>query len=154
VRKGVAPTLRNTVCGLTSKVIAAFPELSVVNVWVLNKVLLGFDNTANEPVMTLEVLPSSEAILMVLKYVDAFTVKAKVEVRTVLPAVPVIVVVVVPTVAAPVAVKVNVAVQVGLQEVGEKAALTPLGNPDAVNVTACVVPLVKVVLTEFVILDP
>ena len=51
------------------------------------------------------------------------------------PEVPVMLTVAVPTVAEPEAVKVAVELQVGVQDVGENAAVTPVGKPVAVKDT-------------------
>jgi len=48
------------------------------------------------------------------------------------------------------AVKVNVVEQAGLHDVGENAAVTPVGKPEAVKVTAAVEPEVRVVETVLV----
>ena len=60
----------------------------------------------------------------------------------------------VPTVAEAEAAKVRVVVQVGLQEVGAKEAVTPLGNPEALKDTAAVAPEDKVEVMALVTDDP
>jgi hypothetical protein len=49
---------------------------------------------------------------------------------------------------------VSVEEQAGLQLVEEKEALAPVGKPEAERVTAWALPVVKVVLIEFVVEDP
>ena len=76
-----------------------------------------------------------------LKEADAgFTVKLKVVVLVTPPPVPVTVTVEVPVVADAPAVRVRVVEQVGEHAVGENAAVTPEGSPDAEKDTACAVP--------------
>ena len=75
-------------------------------------------------------------------------------VRTVAPAVPVMVVVVVPIAAEAVAVRVKVEVQVGVQDVSEKEAVTPDGNPDAEKDAAWAVPVERVAVMVLVTLEP
>jgi len=80
----------------------------------------------------------------------AVTVKLKVVVLVTVLLVPVTVTVLVPTVADPLAVKVSVDEQVGLHDVGEKAAVTPVGKPEAVKVTLEVDPVLRVEVMELV----
>jgi hypothetical protein len=49
---------------------------------------------------------------------------------------------------------VRVELQVGLQLVGEKLQLVPLGNPEQEKLTDCVVPVNKVAVTVVVALSP
>jgi hypothetical protein len=49
---------------------------------------------------------------------------------------------------------VSVEEQLGLQLFGEKEAVAPEGNPDAENVTGCVVPETNVALIELVTDEP
>ena len=79
-----------------------------------------------------------------------FTVKVKVVLRVTPPDVPVTVIVEFPVVAELLAVRVSVEEQVGLQEVGEKDALTPEGRPEALKLTDCALPADKVAVTELV----
>lgn len=51
-------------------------------------------------------------------------------------------------------VKVRVEVQVGVQEVGAKDAVTPAGNPEAVKETEAEVPVDKVAVAVLVMDDP
>ena len=67
---------------------------------------------------------------------------------------PLIVIVAGPRVAVLVAVSVSVLVQVGLHGLVVNAALTPLGRPEALKVTACVVPLTRVALMVLLPLVP
>lgn len=82
----------------------------------------------------------------------AFTVRLIVAVCVRLPEVPVIVTVEVPVVAVELAVKVSVLVVVpGL---GLKPAVTPVGKPEAANVTLLVNPFKRVMVTVLVPLAP
>ena len=54
----------------------------------------------------------------------------------------------------PLVLMVRVEEQLGLQLFGEKEAVAPEGNPDAENVTGCVVPETNVALIELVTDEP
>jgi hypothetical protein len=82
--------------------------------------------------------------------VGKFTVKLNDVIRVTPPPVADTVMVEVPAAAAPVVLMVIVEEQVGLQLADENEAVTPEGNPDAENVTACVVPETNV---EVIVLD-
>jgi hypothetical protein len=84
---------------------------------------------------------------------DAFTVSAIVVVRESVPDVPVMVTLAVPIVAVLDAANVTVLL-FPVVEVGLKAAVTPLGNPLALNATAPVKPPVRVIATDALELDP
>jgi hypothetical protein len=71
-----------------------------------------------------------------VKVNEAFTVSENVVVCVSVPAVPVTVIVAVPVVAVVDAVSVNVDEHVGLHDAAENDAVTPVGNPEAENVTA------------------
>lgn len=61
----------------------------------------------------------------------------------------------VPTAAVPVAENETVTVQVGLHGLFVKVAVTPVGRPEAENVTAAVVPLTSVpVIDDDALVDP
>jgi len=87
-----------------------------------------------------------------------FTVRLIVVVCVVDPDVPVIVTVAVPVVADEEAVSVNVEVAFplagGVTGFGENAAVTPLGNPDALNVVAELKPFRLVMVIVLVPLPP
>jgi hypothetical protein len=76
--------------------------------------------------------------------VGKLTVKLKDVVRVTPPPVADTVIVEVPAAAAPLALSVIVEEQLGVQLDEEKEAVTPDGNPDAENVTACALPETKV----------
>ena len=86
--------------------------------------------------------------------VGAFTVRLNVVVCTTAPLVPVTVMDAVPSGVVPDVVNVTVVVHVGVQDVGEKLAVVPAGNPLALNVTSAAVPVTNVAVTVLVVAPP
>jgi hypothetical protein len=84
----------------------------------------------------------------------AVTVKVKVVVWLTEPAVPVTVMIELPGGVEGVVLIVNMVLQVGEQLVGINEAVTPAGRPEALNVTAWVVPDDRVEVTVFVTVEP
>lgn len=108
------------------------------------------------PCVTVSV--DGEAPMVKLAVAEAFTVRAMVVVWTVEPDVPVIVTVALPVVAVEEAVRVRVDPAVllagGVTGLGENAAVTPLGKPEAVSVVAELKPLRLVTVMVLVPLEP
>ena len=100
------------------------------------------------PCTTLKLLGLAESA----KVGDALTVSAIVAVSLKLPDVPVIVTVAAPVVAVALAVKVKVLVEVA--GFVPKAAVTPVGNPDAEKVTFPVKPFAGVIVSVLVLVVP
>ena len=88
-------------------------------------------------------------LVRVRVYVRGFTVNENVVVLVNELLIPVTVIVLVPIAAIELAVKVNTVEQVGLHDIGENEAVTPVGNPVTEYETASVVPDTKVAIIVF-----
>jgi len=101
---------------------------------------------------------SDDGEVLTLKFGGALTVRVMVAVCVVEPEVPVTVTVAVPVVAVEEAVRVSVEVAVplagGVTGFGENAAVTPLGNPEAVRLVAALKPFKLVTVMVLFPLEP
>jgi hypothetical protein len=86
--------------------------------------------------------------------VGKFTVKLNVVVLETPPPDAATVMVELPAGVEPLVLRVSVEEQLGLQLLGEKEAVAPEGNPDAENVTGCVLPETNVALIALVTEEP
>jgi len=119
--------------------LAALAGVVKVTVAPLTGLLLAFRTVAASAVAKLVLtvaLCGVPAVAVMLAGGAEFTVSVKLVVCVLLADVAVTVMVDVPAAAAEVLLNVNVELQVGLQDVCEKDAVTPLGSPDAEKETA------------------